>query len=111
MLFADDIVLVDETREGVNRKLERWRHTLESSGFRISRSNTEYLHCYFSGRKDARGVVTIEGMRISKVEKFKYLGSIIHQKGGIDGDICHCIKVADKNESILQVCYTIRECP
>jgi len=39
-LFSDDIVLVNETREGVNGKLERWRHTLESRGFRISRSNT-----------------------------------------------------------------------
>ena len=37
MLFADDIVLIDETREGVNSKLERWRHTVESRGFRVSR--------------------------------------------------------------------------
>jgi len=51
MLLADDIVLVDETREGVNGKLERWRHALESRGFRISRSKTEYLYCCFSGRK------------------------------------------------------------
>ncbi|WVZ58522.1 hypothetical protein U9M48_008792 [Paspalum notatum var. saurae] len=27
MLFADDIVLVDESQAGVNRKLELWRHT------------------------------------------------------------------------------------
>ena len=26
MLFADDVVLVDESRAGVNRKLELWRH-------------------------------------------------------------------------------------
>jgi len=45
MLFADDIVLIDETREGVNSKLESWRHTLEYRGFRVSRSKTEYLYC------------------------------------------------------------------
>ena len=32
MLFADDMVLVDESRAGVNRKLELWRRTLESKG-------------------------------------------------------------------------------
>jgi len=40
MLFADDIVLIDETRDGVNTKLERWRDTLEARGFRLSRSKT-----------------------------------------------------------------------
>jgi len=48
MLFADDIVLIDESREGVNAKLEQWRDTLEVEGFRLSRLKTEYLHCRFS---------------------------------------------------------------
>ena len=43
MLFADDILLVDKTREGVQEKLELWRSTLESKGFRLSRSKTEYI--------------------------------------------------------------------
>ena len=30
MLLADDIVLIDETRAGIDAKLELWRHTLES---------------------------------------------------------------------------------
>jgi hypothetical protein len=33
MLFADDVMLVNDSRAGVNRKLELWRHTLESKGF------------------------------------------------------------------------------
>ena len=93
MLFTEDIVLVDETRARVNGKLKRWRHTLESRGFRISRSKIEYLHCCFSGREDAKGEVTIEGMQKPKVEKFKYLGSIIHHEGDIGEDISHRIKV------------------
>ena len=48
MLFADDIVLVDETRTGVNAKLELWRQTLESRDFRLSRAKTEYMECKFS---------------------------------------------------------------
>ena len=43
MLFADDVMLVDESRAGVNRKLELWRRTLESKGFRLSRTKTECI--------------------------------------------------------------------
>ena len=43
MLFVDDIVLIDETARGVNAKLEIWRETLESKGFKISRNKTEYI--------------------------------------------------------------------
>ena len=48
MLFADDIVLVDEMRAGVNAKLELWMQTLESRGFRLSRTKTEYMEYKFS---------------------------------------------------------------
>ncbi|TKC11307.1 hypothetical protein FA727_23890, partial [Robertmurraya kyonggiensis] len=51
MLFADDVVLVDESREGVNEKLELWRRTLESKVFRLSRTKTEYMMCNFSGTR------------------------------------------------------------
>ncbi|GJN20455.1 hypothetical protein PR202_gb07836 [Eleusine coracana subsp. coracana] len=47
MLFADDVVLVDESRDGVNRKLELWRHTLDCKGFSFSRAKTEYMMSYF----------------------------------------------------------------
>jgi Reverse transcriptase (RNA-dependent DNA polymerase) len=48
MLFADD-VLIDESRIGINQKLELWRQTLESKGFRLSWTKTEYMRCQFSG--------------------------------------------------------------
>jgi len=38
-LFANDFVLIDETREGMNKNLERWREKLMYNGFRLSRSN------------------------------------------------------------------------
>jgi len=48
MLFPDDIVLVDKTRAGINAKLELWRQTLKSRGFRLSRAKREYMECKLS---------------------------------------------------------------
>jgi len=80
MLFTDDIVLIDEIRDRLNNKLEKWRYTLKSWGFRLSRSKTEYLRCEFSGVEGDRGEVTLGGVAIPKVDKFKYLGSIIERR-------------------------------
>jgi hypothetical protein len=48
MLFADDVILMDESRTGVDQKLDLWRRTLEAKCFRLSRSKTEYMKCDFS---------------------------------------------------------------
>ncbi|GMP81861.1 hypothetical protein CsSME_00036427 [Camellia sinensis var. sinensis] len=93
MLFADDIVLVDKTREGVNTKLEIWRKTLKSKGFRISRTKTEYMECKFStNNNENRGEVKIENQELHKSEHFRYLGSIITTAREIDADVTHRIE-------------------
>ena len=51
MLFADDIVILGDSKDEINWKLELWRTTLESKGFRISRSKTEYMCCSFGNRQ------------------------------------------------------------
>jgi len=61
MLFADDVVLVDECQAGVNRKLELWRQTLESKCFRLSRIKTKYMRCDFGGAAQEEGDVSLEG--------------------------------------------------
>jgi hypothetical protein len=43
ILFADDVVLVDESRTGVDQKLELWRRTLEAKYVRLSRYKAEYV--------------------------------------------------------------------
>ena len=94
MLFADDIGLIEESREGVNTKLERWRNTLEVKGFRLSTSKTEYLHCRFSASEGGiASEVAIEGAVIPRVERFRYLGLIIQENEEIDEDINQQIKV------------------
>jgi hypothetical protein len=86
MLFADDVVLVDESREGINRKLELWKYTLESKGFRLSRTKIEYMMCVFSATRHEDGDVTLDGK-----ESFQYLGSMLQKDGDIDEDVGHRI--------------------
>ncbi|XP_060178388.1 uncharacterized protein LOC132608378 [Lycium barbarum] len=92
MLFADDIVLIDESRSGVNARLEVWRQTLESKGFKLSRTKTEYIECKFrDGSQVENEDVQLDTEVISKKVSFKYLGSIIQGNGEIDDDVSHRI--------------------
>ena len=65
MLFADDIVLVIETKVEVNAKLELQREALESKGLKISRNKIKYMECNFNKNQGMNeGVVSIEGQDI-----------------------------------------------
>ncbi|CAH2098203.1 unnamed protein product [Euphydryas editha] len=49
ILYADDVVIISEDVNNLQHILEKWREALETSGLRISREKTEYMHCNFSG--------------------------------------------------------------
>ncbi|KAK4710207.1 hypothetical protein R3W88_004720 [Solanum pinnatisectum] len=88
MIFSNYIVLIDETHNKVNARLEVWRQTLESKGFRLSRTKTDYLEYKFSDIVHERDVeVRLDTHAISKRDNFKYLGSIIQRSGDIDDDV------------------------
>ena len=71
MLFADDIVICEETRDEVERRLESWKYALEGRGMKVSRSKTEYL-CINEGNDDK--TVKMEDIKVPRVKEFKYLG-------------------------------------
>ena len=92
MLFADDVVLLDESQAGVNMKLELWRQTLESKGFRVSRTKTEYMRCDFGNATHEEGDVSLEGQVMPRKDIFRYLGSMLQKDGDVGADVCHRIK-------------------
>ena len=82
LLYADDIVLVAESREALERKLERWRYALESRRMKISRKKTEYMTTDMNG--DQQDTIRLEGVDIKRVYKFKYLGSMMYAAGEME---------------------------
>jgi len=67
MLFANDIVLINEISGRLSQKLERWRYSLESRKFRLSRYKIEYLRCGFSGVEKDSGEVTMGGVVVLRL--------------------------------------------
>ena len=70
MLFADDVGLVNDSRRGVNRKLELWRQNLESKGFRLGRTTIKYMRCGFSTTRHEEEEVSLDGQVVPQKDTF-----------------------------------------
>ena len=84
MLFADNIVICEKTREEVEQRLESWKYALERRGMKVSRSNTEYL-CINGGNNDE--TVKMENTKVPKLKELKYLGSTAQESGGCEREV------------------------
>ena len=82
MIFADDLVMCEESRLEVEQQLDRWGEVLEENGLRISRKKTEYLRPTGSSEE-----VCLAGLPIPCTNSFKYLGSTIEATGGCGADV------------------------
>ena len=84
MLFADDIVICEETRKEVERRLESWRYALDRREMKVSRSKTKYL--YINGGNEDE-TVKMENTKVPKIKKFKYLGSTVQESGSCEREV------------------------
>ena len=84
MLFADDIVICEETREEVEQRLEIWRYALKIREMKISRSKIEYL-CINGGNDDE--TVKMEDIKVPRINEYKYLGSTVQESGGCEREV------------------------
>ncbi|KAL0867448.1 hypothetical protein ABMA27_008235 [Loxostege sticticalis] len=94
MLYADDVVLLSDSKQDIQENLEQWRRALESGGLRISRSKTEYMVCHFNQTQPLDTDVTLDNIKLPQVHKFKYLGSMIADDGTIEADVTNRITTA-----------------
>jgi hypothetical protein len=65
---------------------------LESKGFRLSRTKTEYMRCGFSTTTREEEDVSLNGQVVPWKDIFRYLGSMLQKDGNIDEDVNHRIK-------------------
>ena len=80
----------------MNQKLELWRETLESKGFRLSITKTEYMRCDFGTTTRKEKDISLKGQVVPRKDIFRYLGSMLQRDGDIDEDVSHRIKAGDE---------------
>ena len=83
--------------------LELWRRTLESKGFRLSRTKTEYMICDFSVTRHEGGDVSLDGKVVAQKYTFRYLGSVLQKDDDIDEDVRHRISADWLHENFTNV--------
>ncbi|KAL6578085.1 hypothetical protein OROMI_010413 [Orobanche minor] len=118
MMFADDIVLIDETKVGVQQKLELWRDTLEARGFRLSRSKTEYMECRFSDNSDREaGMITFDGKVVHGSTFFRMVVEVEEcHRALCDPDMPHRLKGKFYRTAIRPAllygteCWAVKQC-
>ena len=81
MLFADDLVLCENTREKAEEQLDLWRNAIENKGLLVSRNKTEYLP-----PSSCRDKVKLGGEEIKNVTTLKHIGSMFDTEGGTTTD-------------------------
>ena len=84
MLFADDIMICEETREEMEQRLESLKYALERRGMKVNRSKTEYL-CINGGNDNK--TVKMEDTKLPRVKEFKYLESTVQESGSCEREV------------------------
>ena len=93
MLYADDGFLCGTDDKELNREAEEWRSCLEERGLKISRVKTVGMRCNFEEVDREREMdLEIDCQKLEEVESFKYLGSVIQNKGDLDEELTRRIQ-------------------
>ena len=91
--YADDTVLIADSKEKLQKLLDTVKTKSEVHGLKINASKTEIL---VVSKKEANPqcVIAVDGKEIKQVQQFSYLGSNIKSDGRCDAEIVRRIAIA-----------------
>jgi hypothetical protein len=92
MLYADDLIVADDSGEKMQTRFTDWQTALESNGLKVNIAKTETMVC--SKTAEAVRIMDNTGKELKQTETFKYLGSTMNAQGGCEVDIRNRIRLA-----------------
>ncbi len=80
LAYADDIVLISTTKEGLQKALDITQKYCEDWKLQVNHKKTKCM-TFTKGTQKEKHIFTINGQALENVKDFKYLGIMIKQKG------------------------------
>ena len=84
MLYADDLVIVRRSIAEFQGAFLAWKRLFERCGLKINMEKTEYMT---TGTQHSD--LPVEQQQINRVEKFKYLGTILSDDTSVTREVVH----------------------
>jgi hypothetical protein len=81
-LYADDILLADESRDGLQTQLRRWDVRLKVYGMSLNAAKSVYVEY----GEQTEGTISVNRSSLKKALQTRYLGSIFSSDGGTGSD-------------------------
>ena len=80
ILYADDLAVVVDNKEDLQKALQKWNNTFRKHGLQMNLEKTEAM---WIGKQEVNLHVVVDGKTIKQVNSFVYLGSTVLQGWGM----------------------------
>lgn len=84
LLYADDIILLADSRESTQKILDKWNEIIQQMDMKVNTEKTKIMKT--SGLKEQQDIKCGED-KLEYVSTFEYLGTIISEDGKMDTEI------------------------
>ncbi|GBP15642.1 hypothetical protein EVAR_5336_1 [Eumeta japonica] len=89
MLYAEHIMLVENNASKLQKVLDVWVAEMVKHGLRVNGTRTKFMKWDFGGTEEVTCNLVVDGNKIPKVSRFKYLGSRLTDDSKTDEDVDH----------------------
>ena len=93
LLYADDLVITATTKEELQTRLMEWQRKLECRGMKVNSDKSEVMVCRKSGDEELQ-IQDANGQTLNQVKQFRYLGSVLQDRGGCEKEVKERVKSA-----------------
>ena len=102
LLFADDVVLISDSEQGLQKAVNEWTKQIKNRGMEMNANKSKVMKISKRG-----GELSIKSgnVQLEQVEDFEYLGTIINQTGSMENEIRN--RVRKGNQAYYQIKDTI----